>query len=112
MTQDNSPDAEESTPPDVGGTTESTNPRDIEATAGGGHGGPSDAPDPVNPEVASEAPADEGDKPPAGVGESTNRRGEDVKDDEGKEAGRSEEGVDEETGRPVGSSDMRDGTGV
>ncbi len=51
---------------------------------------------------------------PEGVGESMSRRGEDVAEKDGKEAGRHEEGSDEsrEADRPVGSSDNRDQTGI
>ena len=51
---------------------------------------------------------------PDNVGESINRRGEDVVKQDGKEAGRHEEGEDEsrETDRQVGSSDNRDQSGI
>lgn len=49
---------------------------------------------------------------PKGVGESINRRGEDVADDEGKEAGRDDAGTAGESQRPVGVSDERDSTAV
>lgn len=75
--------------------------------------------------MGSEAPAKEpvqpgsdADQPdsamaPDVVGESINRRGEDVAEDDGKEAGRTDEGTDDrESGRPVGSSDNRDQTGI
>ncbi len=45
---------------------------------------------------------------PKGVGESINRRGEDVADDEPKEAGRQDAGTEGESQRPVGVSDERD----
>ena len=99
-------------PPYEGRSTESTNSRDMESTATGGHGGGSDAPEPVNSEVSSSAPADASDAPPAGVGETSGRRGEDIKEDDGKEAGRYDEGTDESTGRPVGTSETRDQTGI
>jgi len=50
--------------------------------------------------------------PPDGVGESMTRRGEDVVEDEGKEAGRHDAGTQGETERPVGTSTARDSTGV
>ncbi|MGI8662178.1 MAG: hypothetical protein ACR2LQ_03085 [Acidimicrobiales bacterium] len=46
------------------------------------------------------------------VGESVNRRGEDLVDKDGKEPGRHDTGTDEGTGRPVGESTSRDRTGV
>lgn len=50
---------------------------------------------------------------PEGVGESVGRSGEDIKDKDGKEAGRHDEGTDETRGdRPVGSSDTRDSSGT
>lgn len=110
MTQEN--DSDSALPPDVGRTTESSNSRDVETTARGGHGGESDAPEPVNPEVSSQEPADAGDQPPEGVGESQSRSGQDIKSDDGKEAGRHEEGSKGQTERPAGSSDERDRTGI
>lgn len=47
---------------------------------------------------------------PLGVGESINRHGEDVVDEEGEEAGRQTTGTQGE--RPVGTSDARSGTSV
>jgi len=49
---------------------------------------------------------------PLGVGESISRRGEDMSDDDGKEAGRHDMGTKGESGRPVGMSDERDQSGV
>lgn len=49
---------------------------------------------------------------PGDVGESISRRGEDVADQEGKEAGRKDTGPQGESGRPAGTSDSRDATGV
>ena len=50
---------------------------------------------------------------PHGVGESTTRRGESVVEEEGKEPGRSDDGVeDTPAARPYGSSSPRDMTGV
>jgi hypothetical protein len=52
------------------------------------------------------------DAPPEGVGESMGRRGEDLGDKEGKEAGRHNEGMKGSSNRPEGSSDERDRTGI
>jgi len=49
---------------------------------------------------------------PKGVGQSANRRGEDMGGHEGKEAGRDEAGTKGESERPVGTSDDRDTTAV
>ena len=49
---------------------------------------------------------------PHGVGESVTRRGEDVEQDEGKEPGRHDAGVEYPAERPVGTSTPRDTTGV
>jgi hypothetical protein len=45
-------------------------------------------------------------------GNSTTRRGEDVVEDEGKEAGREDSGTQGESERPVGTSTARDATGI
>ncbi len=45
---------------------------------------------------------------PEGVGESVGRRGEDIRDKDGTEAGRHHEGTEGPAERPVGSSDDRD----
>ena len=103
---------ESAVPPYEGRTTESTNSRDIEATAGEGDGVDRGTPEPVNPQVAAPAPADPSDLPPAGVGETSGRRGEDIQRDDGKEAGRREVGTQGEADRPVGTSDPRDQTGI
>jgi hypothetical protein len=58
-------------------------------------------------EVTSDAP-----KSAAGVGESSSRRGEDIVDEDGKEAGRRDSGTKSASERPVGVSDARDSTGV
>jgi len=58
-------------------------------------------------EVTDEVP--DSDK---GVGDSPNRSGEDVVDSDGKEAGRHDGPPDPDTGRPTGTSDKRDITGV
>jgi hypothetical protein len=52
------------------------------------------------------------DFPPKGVGDSSSRRGEDIRDDEGQEAGRHDEGTKGKSDRPEGSSDDRDRTGI
>ncbi len=71
------------------------------------------------PEHEPEQPGADVDQPdsdmaPDNVGESVNRRGENVVNKEGKEAGRHEEGEDasRETDRQVGSSDNRDQSAV
>lgn len=54
-----------------------------------------------------------GEPPPDGVGESITRRGENVVDDDGKEAGRFDDGTDgTPADRPTGGSTTRDATGV
>jgi hypothetical protein len=58
-------------------------------------------------EVADGAP-----ESPHGVGDSPNRSAEDVKDDDGQEAGREDVGAHPDSGRPTGTSDKRDITGV
>lgn len=70
-----------------------------------------DAPqEPTQPEGS--APDRGPEMAPEGVGESINRRGEDVVKQEGKEAGRSEEGTQGESDRSKGSADNRDISGV
>lgn len=55
----------------------------------------------------------EGKEPPEGVGESITRRGEDVVDRDGGEAGRFDTGTDgTPADRPTGGSTARDATGV
>jgi hypothetical protein len=49
---------------------------------------------------------------PHGVGESIGRRGEEIKESVGKEAGREDLGTEGEAQRPVGTSDARDKTSV
>ncbi len=46
------------------------------------------------------------------VGDQDSQRGEDVKAEDGKEAGRQDAGTQGATDRPVGTSDARDTTGV
>ena len=63
---------------------------------------------PVDPaEVTDEVPDS-----PKGVGESTTRRGENMVDHDGKEAGRQDTGTEGPTDRPTGASDARDATAV
>ena len=52
------------------------------------------------------------DSPPEDPGESQTRRGEDVQDDDGKEAGRKDTGSEGATDRPTGTSTARDFTGI
>ncbi len=98
-------------PPYDGRTTESTNSRDMEGMAhsrdvtheqGAASGRATSDRDTQSPS----------DLPPEGVGESAGRRGEDVRDDDGKEAGRRDDGTKGETDRPEGTSDDRDRTGI
>jgi hypothetical protein len=63
---------------------------------------------PVHPDAVTDEEPDS----PAGVGKSTNRSGEDIVEDESKEAGRKDVGTQGESERPVGVSDERDTTGV
>jgi hypothetical protein len=57
-----------------------------------------------HPESAPSAVTDPGDSP--------QRSGEEIKEDEGKEAGREDLGTKGQSDRPVGTSDARDSTGV
>jgi hypothetical protein len=57
-------------------------------------------------------PRPDADTPPEGVGESTTRRGEDVRGQDGKEAGRHDGPPKGATRRPTGTSDARDVTGT
>jgi hypothetical protein len=57
--------------------------------------------------LATDAP-----ETPLGVGESLSRRGEDAAEDDDKEAGRDDAGIEGESRRPTGTSDSRDVTGV
>ncbi len=52
------------------------------------------------------------DATPAGVGESSTRRGEDVTADEGGEEGREDAGTQGPSQRPVGTSNPTDSTGI
>jgi len=49
---------------------------------------------------------------PDDVGQSTTRSGEEMRDKDGKEAGRKDTGTQGPTDRPVGESTMRDSTGI
>ena len=63
---------------------------------------------PVPPgQVSHDAP-----ESPFGVGESTTRRGEDIKEQEGTEPGRRDLGRKGQSDRPYGTSDQRDSTSV
>ncbi len=109
--------------PNPGGdldTSDSATPPYAERTSGGSEGADSTA-----RAMGSEAPLHEPEQPgsdeeqpdsamaPEGVGESINRRGEDVAEQDGKEAGRHEEGTDSrEADRPAGSSDNRDQSAI
>src|ERR1700736_3998734 len=53
-----------------------------------------------------------GEMAPEGVGESVAHRGENMIDEEGKEAGRHDLGTQGPTNRPVGGSTARDSSGV
>ena len=53
-----------------------------------------------------------GEMAPEGVGESVGHRGENMIEEEGKEAGRYDTGTQGPTNRPVGKSTARDSTGV
>jgi len=67
--------------------------------------------EPVQP--GSDADQPDSAMAPDDVGESINRHGEDVVNDDGKEAGRSDAGRDDrEAERPTGTSDNRDQTGI
>jgi hypothetical protein len=99
-------------PPYEDRSTETTNSRDMEAMA---HSRDvtreqGAAPGRATSDRDTQSPAD--DLPPAGVGESSGRRGEDMVDGDGKEAGRQDEGTKGKSDRPEGSSDDRDRTGV
>jgi hypothetical protein len=73
-----------------------------------------DAPEEANPEsLVGPTGGKKGQEPPAGVGESVARRGEDMIEHHGKEAGRHDTGTDDsEAERPTGESTERDRGGV
>lgn len=62
--------------------------------------------------VRADEVTDEVPESPKGVGESINRRGEDVAEDDDKESGRRDTGTKGESQRPTGKSDERDSTAV
>jgi hypothetical protein len=74
----------------------------------------SDEEAPQDTEQPTGGPADEsGEMAPDDVGESITRRGEDVADDDGTEAGREDTGTDgTPADRPTGASTVRDRTGI
>lgn len=131
MTDTNPPDKDRAgkdyaygTNPNPGGEV-STEGSEVPPYEGRSGGDPQDAESTARamgskaPEHEPEQPGSDAEQPdsamaPDNVGESINRRGEDVAKDDGKEAGRHEEGSDEsrETDRQVGSSDNRDQTGI
>lgn len=69
---------------------------------------------PTNPDPGGATDATDADEPEAdkGVGESVQRRGEDITDDDGKERGRHDGAPDPVSGRPTGTSDPSDMTGI
>jgi hypothetical protein len=68
---------------------------------------------PAEESPAQESELAEGEPETAlGVGESVGRRGEDIKDDDGKERGRQEGPREHESGRPTGYSDGDDSTSI
>jgi len=98
-------------PPYDDRTTESTNSRDMEAMAHS-RGVTHEQSAASGRSTSDEDNQSSSDLPPAGVGESTSRRGEDMADEDGKEAGRRDEGTEGGSDRPYGSSDDRDRTGI
>lgn len=84
--------------------------RQLSETKTGPRGATATPPD-EQPVRADEVTGEEPESP-KGVGESTTRRGEDVRDDEGQEPGRRDAGTKGESGRPVGVSDERDSSAV
>jgi hypothetical protein len=70
-----------------------------------------DAAGPDDPDATMSA-TDMDPSSPHGVGESIGRRGEQMADSEGKEAGREEKGAKGKAQRPTGTSDSRDATSV
>jgi hypothetical protein len=80
---------------------------DTKPAAAGQTESPADEQPVSEPEVTDGEPDS-----PKGVGDSPNRSGEDIVDDEGKEPGRQDTGTKGESQRPVGVSDERDATGI
>lgn len=69
--------------------------------------------EPVQPGPDAPHDGEPAQPPPAGVGESTTTRAEDVADDGDDEPGREHTGTDDSpAGRPTGRSDDRDQTGI
>lgn len=95
---------------DESGTGESVTRQLEDTTGAGAHRGTTSP--------AQESPAREDElatsaaQSPMGVGESASRRGEHVTEQEGKERGRKDTGPQGATGRPSGTSDESDITGV
>jgi hypothetical protein len=58
------------------------------------------------------SPTDTEPSSPHGVGESVSRSGEEVGQEDGKEAGRTDTGTEGKAARPTGTSDSRDQTSV
>lgn len=83
----------------------------LEQTHGPGKPGATTSPVDESPVDADEVSNDRPDSP-LGVGVSTTRRGEDVKKQEGTEPGRRDLGTRGKSGRPSGTTDPRDSTGV
>jgi hypothetical protein len=79
--------------------------------ADGGGGGQTASPAVESP-VRDEEVSHETPESPMGVGTSPNRSAEDVADRDGKESGREDSGTQTPSGRPAGTSDARDVTGV
>lgn len=101
-------DTDRSVVPPYDGRTEGSGERDGTARAMG-----SKPPLHEPPQPGSDATHSTADLPPAGVGESTTRRGEDVAKKDGKEAGRKDTESDEgQSGRPAGESDERDRSSI
>ena len=73
-----------------------------------------DPPKDTNPEsLVGPTGGEEGEMAPEGVGESVGRRGEDIVDKDGKEAGRYDTGTDDSPAqRPTGESTERDHTSI
>ena len=101
-------EADGAVPPFEGRTTGRDEPAEGTARAWGSE---PPAQEPAHP-GSGETPAD-AEPAPAGVGESTTRRGEDVVKQEGKEAGRQDTGTHAApSGRPTGTSEPRDATAL
>jgi hypothetical protein len=99
-------------PPYEDRSTESSNSRDMEGMAHSRDVSDEQGAAPGRATSDRDIQSPSEDMPPGGVGESLSRRGEDMRDDEGKEAGRQDDGTKGESDRPEGSSDDRDRTGI